>query len=70
MLIKEEFCTNGWADLGIMLLDNRLLGLNTFENAWINMVLLLQTIGASTAVHILTPGFAGASQGFWGLWEG
>ena len=22
MLIKEEFCTNGWADLGIMLLDN------------------------------------------------
>ena len=41
MLIKEEFCTNGWADLGIML-----LGLNTIENAWINMVLLLQTVGA------------------------
>ena len=31
------------------------------------MVLLLQTIGACTAVHILTPGFVGASQGFWDL---
>ena len=53
MLIKEEFCTNGWADLGIMFLIiiHRLLGLNTIENAWINMVLLLQTIGACTAVH-------------------
>ena len=29
----------------------------------INIVLLLQTIGACTAVHILTPGFVGASQG-------
>ena len=34
------------------------------------MVLLLQTIGACTAVHILTPGFVGASQGFWDLGEG
>ena len=65
MLIKEEFCTNGWADLRIMLLDNN--SLNTIENAWISMVLLLQTIGACTAVHILTPGFVGASQGFWDL---
>ena len=31
------------------------------------MVLLLQTIGACTAGHILTPGFVGASQGFWDL---
>ena len=31
------------------------------------MVLLLQTIGACTAVHILTPGFVGASQGIWDL---
>ena len=34
------------------------------------MVLLLQTIGACTAVHIVTPGFVGASQGFWDLGEG
>ena len=31
------------------------------------MVLLLQKIGACIAVHILTPGFVGASQGFWDL---
>ena len=31
------------------------------------MVLLLQTTGACTAVHILTPGFVEASQGFWDL---
>ena len=34
------------------------------------MVLLLQTIGACTAVHILTPGFVGTSQGFWDLGGG
>ena len=34
------------------------------------MVLLLQTIGACTAVHILTPGFVGASQGNGNLFSG
>ena len=34
------------------------------------MVLLLQTIGACTAVHILTPGFVGGSQGIWDLGGG
>ena len=34
------------------------------------MVLLIHTIGACTAVHILTPGFVGASQGFGDLGGG